>query len=970
MKKHLIKTKRNPLIAFLGVATSLLMATGCLTMQKDAWSVSAAETTAGTVYCEPFEMKQVSNGASGKDEKYYYNYNPTGDAFNDSFAYLQNQSDSAIRMFPNADFDSAIVWTAPEDGSFYITNSKDENVIRVTTNLQLKDTGTTKVAMAKGVVGEDGKLALNTLIDIYSSDLFLKIEAINEKNGAVVVTDADIEINGNAEAPISIKKGESFLVIAKAPNYAGTDYRGVQIGKFYVNFTSTAGAQSKYTIDGNCVGVYTRDSGGNITAAAPGKAAEMKTSFYAIKSGSYKTTAVEETDGETGVSKTLFDGKAVSLTELTCPDKDGMWYNKAASSNYCIAIKGSVCKMAPSGGDRAIAWKVPEDGELNIDKLYVENSYVSNNYTLGSDAANTMAEKANGVNITFAYVDNSGSKPVYYDLIPSGSPRLVGPSNTEEELTSKSLNLTNRKLSVKAGDDILLIINNNTSTSYDASILDWQMTLNGQMYIMNKTTPMTNDQGVNGFYFYGVDYRMGLLDLSTAYKFGKIQETETYFEHNARGNGNSCFWNGESDNYIQPSTSRNDGHPTYLQMHPQRGKNVAFVYTADADCEAVFKKIWIQKQTVKDKTADGFRFAFIYKSVNGEEATYYSLREEVWETVTPSSTTVIYRILEDELPVVSMKAGDSLMLVYDNNQTTTYDTCNSYVNVTCYYPDGKEETHNMCDEIKISEDNSEVLEMGHWSIRLLQMAADYSDVILDEAADLSEALDFTYTAENLEWDRINNKYISYIDGDISISKEEGEIEMMPGLENATAMIYTAKEKGRILVDDDSFIKFLNDGFSNGIRFRIMKNDTVIYPISGGWKNYLDENTFYLKNMPVVDVEANDQILFVIDSLGNTLSDTTRVDFVVHFAKDGEEYTNTSKLSSGFVDPQSEEETNWSYASIAFDEETSINIFTVNKNEVSVGGCAATMGTGSIFAITTAMSAAMLIRKGGRKNDEE
>ncbi len=919
MKQHFIKNSRKGILSVLFTFAMLAFVLGCLVHPKKGMA-NAEETT---FYAETIQMKQLDNGSVK-----HYNVNPNNPnttTFNSKFSHIAKQGDTAFRAFADDDYDIAVVWTAPENGTFYVQNNNGVSKIRVASNISEDASGYTEVAIAKGKL-QDGKLALTSLTDTGANDkLFKKIDAT-----ANSVTQTDVSVNATYSAPLSIQAGESFVVIIKRPSYLKTnglprEYRAVQVSRYFVHFTPTGGEKTAYEVDGKCV-------------AEVGTAATRYVSYHAVKNNSY-TTDANGTYGQTGVSQRIFTDKSPFRSALVPQDgKVGQWFISNTSENHSLAVNGSTCKVAPGEKDTAVTWKAPENGELLIDKLYLENSYESQ---MPSNAAEDNVEQdakrlgyqtsmngvANGINAYFAYVDNGGSSPVYYDLLPSGSPQLIEPALTVAERSTKPLNLNRRKVTVKQGDEIILIINRNGSMSYDSTIMNWQMTLNGKMYALRSGVETISEQNTYGFTFSSVSYLLPQFDVSKAYKFGKIVETDTVFAYNARGEGNSCFWNGELDNYIQPSTERVDGHPKYLQSHPQKGKNVAFVYTADGDCQLVFDKVWIQKRRVDSANTDGFRFAFLYKSVDGANVSYYSVRESIWELVQPKQDAEVYRILENELPTVKMKSGDSLMIVYDNNKTTDYDTQDSYINATCYYDNGTVATHNLCDEITIAADNASVV-TGHWSIKLLQMASDYSDMVLGEASDLSEALDVTYTTEALEWDLINKKYISTFDGDISVSKNGDAIEVMPGVENCVAFAYTASEKGRILVGDDSYVNFLNDGFSNGIRLRVLKNETVVYPSAGGWKNYLDEKTFYLKDMPVVDVEKDDQIIFVIDSFGEITSDTAQVDFIVHFAKEGENYTKSSQLSAEFASPQ-ENKSEWSYLSLLFDDADS-SVIDVSK----------------------------------------
>ena len=163
--------------------------------------------------------------------------------------------------------------------------------------------------------------------------------------------------------------------------------------------------------------------------------------------------------------------------------------------------------------------------------------------------------------------------------------------------------------------------------------------------------------------------------------------------------------------------------------------------------------------------------------------------------------------------------------------------------------------------------------------------------------------------------------------------------------------------GRIKIHTDSFIKFLNDGSSDGVRFRIMRNNEVVFPANGGWLGVRDRTTIYLNDIDVFSVEEGDDLYFVFDCVGNTICDEAIVDFIVIYAADGETNTATYQLSGNIPAHENATESlqglnGWSFVSLEISGDINTNVFAATKRS----GCAGKADTFGVAAILVCCAA--------------
>ena len=654
-----------------------------------------------------------------------------------------------------------------------------------------------------------------------------------------------------------------------------------------------------------------------------------------------------------------FDGITIGLSEMIY--KDNLWYVDANSVNHSVAVNGSVCKIASQVQKGAVVWEAPYDCKAWVSELYLSTGYSANNFVENHDIV------GDGIRYSLVYVDNSGDAPKYYNLLNQEDWTLLDYSRNSSEVAEKELNVDGESnqipsLMVKQGDMIMLINDCNVNSVADNTHLRFGIQYKSDTEEgLNKLSPdhsLISVQGTDNFYFYTAVLFNPLYNGEGFHDFGKVTEAQIPWKANGRGAGYHAFVKDPSGVYVQPA-SPNEAqkeagsyNPSYFQTHMLKGQDTAFSFKAQSDCLAIITHAWVCKNMANNKTADGISVAFIYKSVVNGKATYTSLLENAWEHISVSSSKPIIKDFYD-FPTVDMKAGDELLLVFDNYNTTPYDGTNAYMEITVQNKETKEFTfHSFKKDVTCYVDGR-APSLGPWDFKALKLSYDFSRTVIGEVSDYEyDVIDDFYT-EQLEYFSLEKKYQSIVDPDLLVNVKNSIVTVSPGEVNALAIAYTVPKSGRIMLGAESFVSCQNDGTSNGIRIRIMKNDEIIYPTENGWRYYLDDTKHYIKNSPVISVEQDDILYFVIDSFGNALADTVGVDVIWHYAKDGDDYTESYVLSEGYSDTQGLN--NWEYLEMSFGSDNYNGIIKVEK-----GGCSANYQVDDLVILAFALSIVFVI----------
>ena len=845
----------------------------------------------------------------------------------------------AVRISSSTSFDRAISFKSPADGIVQVDRL----------GLVNSSFGSRQVPVNYAVLlrktGSDG--------DTYKY-LYKPTETAEYQGKNYALAESETKILENGEIPtVSVSQDDEVIfVILGGSNTYSNSHVAIDI---QISFKSDSDI-SVYTLNSNTPKITTQ--GVN--------------NFYFVYFESYTPMAEFNEVKDKSELPVAFDGATIGLSELVF--KNNLWYIDESSVNHSVAVNGSVCKIAPQTQDGAVVWVAPEDCKAWVNELYLSTGYSANNFVENHTIF------GNGIKYALLYVDNSGDAPKYYNLLNQDDWTLLEYALTADEVAGKELSVAGESnhipsLMVKQGDMIMLLNNCNGSSVADNTHLRFAVQYesdSGQE--INALTPshsLISTQGTDNFYFYTAVCFNAKYDGEGCHDFGNVTESELPWKANGRGAGYHAFVTIVNGVYAQPQSPSDaqkeagSYHPKYFQTHMLKGQDTAFAFKAQSDCLAVITRAWICKNMTNNaKSSDGINVAFVYKTFENGKAIYKSLFAKPWERINVSTTTPIIKEFFD-FPAVEMKAGDELMIIFDNYNTTPYDGTNAYMEVTVQDKEtGEFSFHSFQKDVTCYVDGSEP-SLGPWEFKVLQLSYDFSSTIIPDVSDKEyEIVDDFYT-ERITYFRLEGKYQSITDPDLLITAKNSVVTLSPGEVNAVALAYTVSKSGRVVLGKESYITLKNDGISNGVRIRIMKNNEIIYPSENGWKYYLDDTKHTINDCPVISVEAGDILYFIVDSFGDTTSDTVELDVIWHFAKDGEDYTESYVLSEDYSETQGMN--NWEYLEMSMGSDKYSGIISVEQDDfLATYGIIVLVAVASVVVVTGTIVTIVVIKKNRRR----
>lgn len=847
------------------------------------------------------------------------------------------------RFSPSTTADAALWWTAPEDGKISI----DENALTIVLNEKKAESETADGIRYKVVIisKADGKETETILTE-------------NEWNNLAFTSKEKTETAISAVVDKEVKKDDRLAVIINCGENGNNTCDETTISA-KIKFTpkddkkETKEGDEKETKEYKFDGANIKSQGSSINSGKE-YLLNCETAGY-FGWGALKVT-------------TVGDDKVTSYTEpngveMVITGPSYVYYDADANEKHDTANESYIyCdnRFNPSKtSDVGLWWTAPEDGKFSID----ENALMI-----------VLNEK---------FRDSESPDGIRYAIIIAGEDGSITPltvnlwndlAYTPKTKTRAALNGAVTDKVVKNGDKLAVIINcgENGSNTYDeASIyVKISFTPDGgteEKYIFRSS--WLNEQGqaifdgkeyiLNGesanYFGWGKVYlnkERETFDSSKAYAFGEVQATSMDW--------NGQRWYGNSICVAYPDkVSESSGKYPWIRMQPDFGKNVAAIFTATEDCEAAITRLHLAKSGRKNiRNADGVRWAIVYKTTNEKgEAKYYSVNDTVWthhefdgrygETIIKTHT---------DFPNVTMKSGDQLMLVFDNNKKTGYDTIAVQIDLQYVLSSGELKTCNLLDEIKPND----TMTYEHWSFAYLKMGQDYSDTVIGEVDNVKFESVGKIETEELSYDFAASKWLSYEYPDISVYSENNLYYISPDETRAVAIALKIGKAGRIMFDEDTYIRLDSAGASNGVRFRILKNDEIIYPSQNGWKYTRNENKLSISGMPVLEIGEDDVIYFVLDSFGDSSSDTTECNFVVHFAEDTDVYTESYIFSDSYAETA---RNGWGYYAINFVNEPYSGVI----KSSSGSGCSSSVDVGVYVIVPLlAVFATVVISRKRRK----
>lgn len=317
-----------------------------------------AATESNKTYAKAHNVDIVMNGTTP-----FYCWNPKEPGTWDSWWYAQGASYGLNFNIWGTDYDMAMVWTAPKDGTFWAERDVSGSIygnIPITTELSgafdSEKPQTADIALVKGTVSDSGAVGdLTSLISGTNADSIFK---------TLTATKANMQTNFviGYDAPISIKAGESFMIIAKKPS----NHHQVRYGNFTIKFVENGKTNEEAVSYDFKQNVLTQD----------GYAAENYFSCLAIESNSYFVAPTEATTSADYTAIERANYKVSAYYDQHPEIGNGQFVNDVNTpGNWDIAVTGSAAKASVRSSDRdsAVWWKAEKDSLVYIDHATFAN---------------------------------------------------------------------------------------------------------------------------------------------------------------------------------------------------------------------------------------------------------------------------------------------------------------------------------------------------------------------------------------------------------------------------------------------------------------------------------------------------------------------------------------------------------------------------------------------------------------------
>lgn len=845
--------------------------------------------------------------------------NGTLDAENEPYVYPDN------RFVPSKTMNVALWWVAPENGKISVA----ENGLKIALNVKKRKSETPDgIRYAVILASADGSFTSLT------TDLWNALSFTSEEK-----TEAAIPLSD-----VAVKKGDKLAVIVNCGEAENSTYDEASI---YATISLTPDGAAKAT-DYAFSESYVKTHGTQLNAGKTYATGTATTKCYA-----WGGCAVGEN------SVVFYETNEVKMQDTSLSyvyyDSDGNERHDTSNETF-IYIDNRF--MPSKTSDTGLWWTAPENGQISIK----ENALM-----LVLNEKLRSSTSPDGIRYAVIIAGTDGSikpltKNLWNDL-----------SYTPSEKTRAALTGVDG-IEIKKGERLAVIVNcgGASNATYDETAIyaELSFTPEGEdtatKYTFNSSwlkeqgNAISNgtDYVLNGestkYFGWGKAYLNKVretFDAASAYAFGMVESNELEWQEDVQR------WAVNSVCVAYHDTvNKTTGKYPLIRVQPDFGKNTAVTFTASEDCTAAITRLYLQMSAhegIRSNVADGVRWSVVYMQIdeNGEEK-YYAVTDPVWTVHEHNGyDTKATTATHTDFPNVEMKAGERLMVVFDNNKITGYDTIAMQIDLQYVDGNGSLKTCNLLDEVVPNDTNT----YEHWSFKYLRMGQDYSDTVIDEATSQTfESIGKIETGD-LEYGVSAEKWLSYDYPDIGVYTQDNLLYVTPDENRAVAVALKIGKAGRIMIDEDTYIRLDCAGLSNGIRFRILKNDEIIYPAQNGWKYVRNDKQVSVQGIPVLSVNENDVIYFVVDAFGNSSEDATECNFVVHFAEGEDEYTESYIFSDSYAD---EARGGWSYQWIDFPAEKYTGVIAAKSGS----GCGSTVSALSVTSLLTALAAVEIFRK--------
>ena len=354
---------------------------------------------------------------------------------------------------------------------------------------------------------------------------------------------------------------------------------------------------------------------------------------------------------------------------------------------------------------------------------------------------------------------------------------------------------------------------------------------------------------------------------------------------------------------------------------------------------------------------DGVQFRLILKQ--GDSFLHLYPADAGWQQLAPGEST------DFSTAVRSVGAGDEILLVLHPKNSNLYDQTNVSFKLLFQSEDqANPVAYSPVEDFKLDQS-------GPFKYMYIEIPPDYSGTTVEDAVDreFKSVKDGLFVKEEMIFSSQMNKWTIIGQSFFEIKLNE----ISPSLQYAAAVAFEIPEDGRLDVSGAQVQHAAwraepdeNGDISDGVRFRIMKNNEIVFPAGENDWQVLDGSQVFTVQCDAFSVKQGDVIYFIVDSITTANYDTTSLNFAAHFAKDGDNYTTTFDNVRDFKST-GENFSAFSYYGVYFKADSDIPGDPDQKpDKPACGAATAEMLSLSMGLLVFGIAAMSLIKRGGSR----
>lgn len=663
------------------------------------------------------------------------------------------------------------------------------------------------------------------------------------------------------------------------------------------------------------------------------------------------------------------ENKTVAIATTNLPKEQGIWYGDPGNFNTYVASWNPEKLSLSPGHSFSVAVKFTAPCDGTVEHVLTDNYVFAPNDPSLSGRDPTRFAIIVGEKV--AYPANGGFANIPYS-------------------ESKALHFSTAQLSLKAGESMYYVVENGGAGNgaYDGAELKanfiWKDAQNPNGVTVSVKDNYYYDEA-NQVVTFGNYARK---DVFSYVKVNALKEIEDKFQTQTQGvevdfkSGNLQYvelnggylWGGVYDDAYNYVLNAGIGVGKY------NGVMISFTAPCDGEVSNDFGNGWVRYNVdpTAPETIDGIRMNVVYDNHEKKEIVFpYN---GLWQDVPMSG---------EQMPVlyndISMKAGETIYYIFNNggDSNALWDAAEYNISFLWKTATGAQFI-DLASEYYTKDQMNNNVSFGNYK---KSEVIGYHWVKFYDCLPVGEAQEFVGTSiepsEKFELGYIDDNETShyYLTGDNLLVYETW---LQPGFSAAIGVEWTAPNDGRVDLSQTwlkiidwcaEFLETPNEFgvYANGVRIRILKNDTEqLYPLQGEWELLAQKEMLTLSDIPVFNVSAGDTLMLVIDCNDELNWDCLEANFIIKFAETGSDYTQTDNSVFNFYD----EDSNFKYYSVLKNEGD--RKLVSGESEIKQlqfvaggSGCASSfVGAGMVGAISILTAGVFVLQRKTKKDGDK